>query len=192
MKLTKAQIKGKQEALVGNLVNPVEKRSTTGACARPRKPPSRSIALRRLASVAAHRLGRQAVRRAPLVRHPSGTTARRTRKPPESVHENACFAGCTKRSEMLPLLPIPIPCFQLATLVLAIGNIYTLATFTHWFCKRLCRQSPLFRVARGAGGFVWPEGAFRVRRCGVARQGSRKVQRRRRGEASSREAARLH
>ena len=151
MKLTKAQIKGKQEELVGNLVNPVEKGSTTGACARPRKPPSRSIALRRLASVAAHRLGRQAVRRAPLVRHPSGTTARRTRKPPEAVHENACFAGCTK----------------------------------------LCRQSPLFRVARGAGGFVWPEGAFRVRRCGVARQGSRKVQRRRRGEASSREAARL-
>ena len=96
MKLTKAQIKGKQEELVGNLVNPVEKRSTTGACARPRKPPSRSIALRRLASVAAHRLGRQAVRRAPLVRHPSGTTARRTRKPPEAVHENACVAGVTK------------------------------------------------------------------------------------------------
>ena len=68
---------------------------------------------------------------------------------------------------------------------------WQLATFTHWFCKRLCRQSPLFRVARGAGDFVWPEGAFRVRRCGVARQGSRKVQRRRRGEASSREAARL-
>jgi len=66
------------------------------ACARPRKPPSRSIALRRLASVAAHRPGRQAVRRAPLVRHPSGTTARRTRKPPEAVHENACVAGVTK------------------------------------------------------------------------------------------------
>ena len=67
------------------------------ACARPRKPPSRSIALRRLASVAARRLGRQAVRRARLVRHPSGTTARRTRKPPEAVHENACVAGVTKR-----------------------------------------------------------------------------------------------
>jgi hypothetical protein len=52
--------------------------------------------LRRLASVAAHRLGRQTVRRAPLVRHPSGTTARRTRKPPEAVHENACVAGVTK------------------------------------------------------------------------------------------------
>ena len=100
-------------------------------------------------------------------------------KSPFGQHENACVAGVTKWSEMLPLLPIPIPSFQLAT-------------FTHWFCKRLCRQSPLFRVARGAGDFVWPEGAFRVRRCGVARQGSRKVQRRRRGEASSREAARLH
>ena len=112
-------------------------------------------------------------------------------KSPFGQHENACVAGVTKRGEMLPLLPIPIPSFQLATLVLAIGNIYTLATFTLWFCKRLCRQSPLFRVARGAGDFVWPEGAFRVRRCGVARKGSRKVQRRRRGEASSREAARL-
>ena len=151
MKLTKAQIKGKQEELVGNLVNPVEKGSTTGACARPRKPPSRSIALRRLASVAAHRLGRQAVRRAPLVRHPSGTTARRTRKPPEAVHENACFAGCTKRSEMLPLLPIPIPSFQLATLALAIGNIYTLVLQAPLpsiptFSRR--PRSGRFRVAR--------------------------------------------
>ena len=44
----------------------------------------------------------------------------------------------------------------------------------------------------GAGGFVWPEGAFRVRRCGVALQGSMTVRRTRRGEASSREAARLY
>ena len=28
-----------------------------------------------------------------------------------------------------------------------------------------------FRVARRAGDFAWPEGAFRVRRCGKARQG---------------------
>ena len=53
-----------------------------GAYARPRKPPSRSIALRRWPDIAPHRLERQAVRRAPLARPPSGATARRTRKAP--------------------------------------------------------------------------------------------------------------
>jgi hypothetical protein len=48
-----------------------------------------------------------------------------------------------------------------------------------------------FRVAREAGGFAWPEGAFS---CPAERQGPtgpRKVRRTRRGKASSREATRL-
>ena len=143
--------------MISRNVRKVREGASKSACARPRKPPARSIALRRLPDVGAHRRERQAVRRARLVRHPSGATAWRTRKPPEAEHENACFTGCTKR-------------------VVSNSSAF---------------PNSLFRVARRAGDFVWPEGAFRVRRCGVARQGSRKVQRRRRGEASSREAMRL-
>ena len=123
--------------MISRNVRKVREGASKSACARPRKPPALSIALRRLPDVGAHRRERQAVRRARLVRHPSGATAWRTRKPPEAEHENACFTGCTKR-------------------VVSNSSAF---------------PNSLFRVARRAGDFAWPEGAFRVRRCGKARQG---------------------
>ena len=94
--------------MISRNVRKVREGASKSACARPRKPPARSIALRRLPDIGAHRRERQAVRRARLVRHPSGATAWRTRKAPAGYAKTPAPQASRKGwSPTPPLSPTP-------------------------------------------------------------------------------------